>query len=73
VLLHLLSSGSTCFWAGDALAPKLRIERPARDGPGSETVGIQGYLQEAFLDAIDVLVAAVGDLEGVMGFEVGLA
>jgi hypothetical protein len=67
VLLHLLSSGSTCFWAGDALAPKLR------DGPGSETVGIQGYLQEAFLDAIDVLVAAVGDLEGVMGFEVGLA
>lgn len=65
-------SDSTCFWAGDSLAPKLRVERPVRDGSGTETVGIQAYLQEAFLDAIDVLVAAVGGLEGVMGFEVRL-
>lgn len=62
---------STCFWAGDTLAPKLRIDRPKRDGSGHESVGIQAYLQEAFLDAIDVLVAAVGDLQGVVGFEVG--
>lgn len=63
---------STCFWAGDTLAAKLRIERPTRDGKGTETVGIQTYLQEAFLDAVDVLAEKVGHLEGVIGFEVRL-
>lgn len=65
-------SRSTCFWAGDTLAAKLRIERPTRDGKGTETVGIQTYLQEAFLDAVDVLAEKVGHLEGVIGFEVRL-
>jgi hypothetical protein len=51
----------TCFWAGDTFAPKLRV----RDG-----VPVQRFLQDAFLDMWEVVARAVGDLDGVLGFEV---
>ncbi|CED85016.1 Glycoside hydrolase, superfamily [Phaffia rhodozyma] len=60
---------NTCFWAGDLFASKLKISRPKSDGKGAEEVGIQAYLQEAFLDAYAVLVKAVGHLDSVVGFE----
>lgn len=63
-LLLMSASGvlyRTCFWAGDTFAPKLRV----RDG-----VPIQGFLQDAFLDMWEAVVHAVGDLDGVLGFEV---
>jgi len=53
----------TCFWAGDTFSPKLRV----RDG-----VPIQRFLQDTFLDMWEVVVRAVGDLDGVLGFEVRL-
>jgi hypothetical protein len=55
----------TCFWAGDTFAPRLKI----KDKEGRE-VPVQQFLQGAFLDMCEVLVRAVGDLEGVLGFEV---
>ncbi|KAH9988245.1 glycoside hydrolase superfamily [Russula compacta] len=51
---------ATCFWAGDTFAPKLRV----RNG-----VPIQSFLQDAFLDMWETVVRAVGDLDGVLGFE----
>lgn len=33
-------------------------------------MGIQGYLQDAFFDMVDKVVESVGDLPGVLGFEV---
>jgi len=51
---------STVFWAGDIFAPKLKV----RDG-----IPIQQFLQNAFLDTWETLVHAVGDLEGVLGFQ----
>jgi hypothetical protein len=64
---------STCFWAGDFLASKIRVTRPVRDPRRSgetEVVGIQTYLQDAFFASFKQLVDAVGDLEGVIGYEV---
>jgi hypothetical protein len=55
----------TCFWAGDTFAPKLRV----KDNDGKE-LPIQEYLQNAFLDMYEVVVQVIGDLEGVLGFEV---
>ncbi|KAJ7291517.1 glycoside hydrolase superfamily [Mycena rebaudengoi] len=55
---------ATCFWAGDAFAPKLLIK--GRDGT---PVPVQQYLQNAFLDMSEMLVKAVGDLDAVVGFE----
>ena len=55
----------TCFWAGDMFAPKLRV----KDVEGQE-VSIQTFLQTAFLNMWKVVAKAVGDLEGVLGFEV---
>ena len=54
----------TCFWAGDAFAPKLKIK------VGDREVPVQRFLQDAFLDMFEVLARALGDLEGVIGFEV---
>ncbi|KAI0293137.1 glycoside hydrolase family 5 protein [Multifurca ochricompacta] len=54
------STMATCFWAGDVFAPKLRV----RDG-----VSIQRFLQDAFLDMWEAVARAVGDLDGVLGFE----
>jgi hypothetical protein len=56
---------STCFWAGDTFAPKLLIKD--RDG---QEVPVQQFLQNAFLDMYEVLARTIGDLEGVIGFEV---
>lgn len=57
--------GRTCFWAGDTFAPKLKVTDPS----GIE-VSIQSFLQNTFLGMWDMVVKAVGDLEGVIGFEV---
>ena len=54
----------TCFWAGDTFAPKLRV----RNG-----VPVQRFLQDAFLDMWEAVARAVGDLDGVLGFEVPLS
>jgi hypothetical protein len=35
-------------------------------------VPIQQYLQNAFLDMYEVVVRAIGDLDGILGFEVSL-
>ena len=53
------------FWGGDAFAPSLKV----KDANG-KLVGIQGYLQDAFLRMVDKVVETVSDLPGVLGFEV---
>ncbi|KDQ56751.1 glycoside hydrolase family 5 protein [Jaapia argillacea MUCL 33604] len=58
------STMATLFWAGDTFAPKLRVKTK-----GGEEVPVQQFLQDAFLKMWDVVVNAVGDLEGVLGFE----
>ncbi|KAF7295947.1 Glycoside hydrolase [Mycena kentingensis (nom. inval.)] len=50
---------ATCFWAGDAFAPKLLV-----DG-----VPVQHFLQNAYLDMSAELAKAVSDLPAVLGFE----
>lgn len=55
---------STCFWAGDTFAPKLRVKTAEGE------LSIQAFLQGTFLNMWGVLAKAVGDLEGVLGFEV---
>ncbi|KAF9452093.1 glycoside hydrolase family 5 protein [Macrolepiota fuliginosa MF-IS2] len=54
------STMGTVFWGGDVFAPKLTV----KDG-----VSIQQFLQNAFLDMWGILARAVGDLEGVIGFQ----
>ncbi|GJE93053.1 glycoside hydrolase family 5 protein [Phanerochaete sordida] len=56
---------ATCFWAGDTFAPKLHV----KDAHGTET-SIQQFLQSAFLGSWEMLVKSVGDLDGVIGFEI---
>ncbi|KZT63270.1 glycoside hydrolase family 5 protein [Daedalea quercina L-15889] len=56
---------ATCFWAGDMFAPKLR----AKDAEGKE-VSIQTFLQTTFLNMWQIVAKTVGDLEGVLGFEI---
>ena len=46
-------------------APKLKVK-----GKGGKDVPIQEFLQGAFLDMWEVVARALGDLEGVLGFEV---
>ncbi|KAG8708128.1 hypothetical protein FRC09_001422 [Ceratobasidium sp. 395] len=58
------STMATLFWAGKTYAPKLRVQSAS-----GEDVNIQDFLQECFLNAFDELVRAVGDLDGVIGFE----
>ncbi|KAJ3515852.1 hypothetical protein NLJ89_g1495 [Agrocybe chaxingu] len=55
---------ATCFWAGDIFAPKLLVKNKH-----NQDVTIQQFLQNAFLDTWDMIVRAVGDLEGVLGFQ----
>ena len=50
-----------CFWAGDMFAPKLHM---------CDGILIQSFLQDAFLDMWDAVMHAVGNLNGVPGFEV---
>ncbi|CCO36209.1 putative glycosyl hydrolase YIR007W [Rhizoctonia solani AG-1 IB] len=59
------STMATLFWSGNTFAPKLRV----KSRTSGETVNIQDFLQDHFLDAFDQLVRAVGDCEGVVGFE----
>lgn len=56
------STMATLFWGGDMFAPKLRIG----------DVSAQQFLQDRFLDMFEQIAKAVGDLEGVIGFEVSL-
>ncbi|TFY82766.1 hypothetical protein EWM64_g1246 [Hericium alpestre] len=56
---------ATCFWAGDTFAPKLRI----KTGEDKE-MSVQQFLQNTFLDMWEVVARSVGDLEGVIGFEI---
>ena len=46
-------------------APKLKVK-----GKDGEDVPVQEFLQGAFLDMWEVVARALGDLEGVLGFEV---
>ena len=55
------------FWAGDTFAPKLKIK--AKNGT---EMSVQQYLQGAFLNMNDVVAKKLGNLEGVLGFEVSL-
>ena len=55
----------TCFWAGDTFTPKLKATDPS-----GKQVSIQTFLQQSFLDMWAALARAVGDLDGVLGFEV---
>ncbi|KAI0697370.1 glycoside hydrolase family 5 protein [Cytidiella melzeri] len=56
---------ATCFWAGDTFTPKLKVKNPA-----GEEVSIQSFLQNTFLDMWEMVAKALGDLEGVIGFEI---
>lgn len=56
---------STLFWGGKTYAPAFKIKN--QEG---KMVNIQTYLQDAFFGAVGKLVDVVGDLPGVLGFEV---
>ncbi|KAF9554990.1 cytoplasmic protein [Agrocybe pediades] len=58
------STMSTCFWAGDVFTPKLLVKNKH-----NQEVPVQQFLQNAFLDAWEMVVRATGDLEGVIGFQ----
>ncbi|KIK98867.1 glycoside hydrolase family 5 protein [Paxillus rubicundulus Ve08.2h10] len=55
----------TCFWAGDTFAPKLKIT-----APNGDVKSVQQYLQDAFLDMYTLVAQTLGDVDGVLGFEV---
>ncbi|KAE8225643.1 hypothetical protein CF319_g1640 [Tilletia indica] len=73
---------ATVFWAGDTFAYKIRVPRSWAPGysfaPDAEAnkegeeemVGLQTFLQDAYLKAFGELADAVGGLESVLGFEV---
>lgn len=62
------STMAACFWAGDTFTPRLKVKGEVGDG---EDVPVQKFLQETFLGAWEVLAKTVGDLEAVIGFQVG--
>ncbi|KAG7096066.1 hypothetical protein E1B28_006746 [Marasmius oreades] len=57
------STMATIFWAGETFAPKLTVEYRG------QTMNAQHFLQTTYLDMFDQVVKAVGDLDGVIGFE----
>lgn len=64
------STMATLFWAGDALAPKLKCRRRQHDGKkGQEDVSIQTFLQDAYIEAFGKLADELSELEGCIGFE----
>ncbi|KAJ1322981.1 glycoside hydrolase family 5 C-terminal domain-containing protein [Microdochium nivale] len=70
------STMATLFWAGEALAPKLRCRRSrlrsggaGKEGDAEEEVSIQTFLQDALIEAFGALADAVGPLEACIGFE----
>jgi hypothetical protein len=66
ILGILADAFSTLFWGGETFAPSLIVS----DVNGKKA-NIQHVLQGAFLAAVEKLVQAVGDLDSVIGFEVG--
>ncbi|KIM41720.1 glycoside hydrolase family 5 protein [Hebeloma cylindrosporum] len=58
------STMSTLFWAGDVFAPKLRVKNEH-----DQEVPIQQFLQNAFLNMWEMVARTVGDLDGVIGFQ----
>lgn len=64
------STMATLFWAGDAFAPKLQCHRaPISGRGGAETVSIQSYLQDSFIEAFGRLADQLSGLEACIGFE----
>ncbi|KAE8194771.1 hypothetical protein CF335_g5258 [Tilletia laevis] len=76
---------ATVFWAGDIFGYKIRVPRSCSAGhkmtsaeqehndegkDGKEMVGLQTFLQDAYLRAFGELADAVGGLKSVLGFEV---
>ena len=61
------STMATLFWAGDAIAPKLKCRR--MNSGTSEEVSVQSMLQDAFIEAFGRLADEVGSLEACLGFE----
>ncbi|KAF9255450.1 glycoside hydrolase family 5 protein [Marasmius fiardii PR-910] len=57
------STMATLFWAGDTFAPKLTVEYRGQQ------MNAQQFLQTTYLDMFEQIVKAVGDLDGVIGFE----
>ncbi|KAF8953065.1 glycoside hydrolase family 5 protein [Flammula alnicola] len=55
---------ATLFWAGDIFAPKLLVKNKH-----NQEVPIQQFLQHAFLDMWEMVIGAVKDLDGVLGFQ----
>jgi hypothetical protein len=62
------STMATLFWAGDALAPKLRCRRPGASADDQD-VSIQTFLQDALIEAFGRLADELAGLEGCLGFE----
>ncbi|KAF9531115.1 cytoplasmic protein [Crepidotus variabilis] len=58
------STMATAFWGGDIFLPKLLVKNKE-----DKEVHLQQFLQNAFLDMWEMVVRAVGDLEGVIGFQ----
>jgi hypothetical protein len=58
---------ATLFWAGNALAPKLKCRR--MNNGSFEDISIQLFLQDALIDAFGRLADEVGGLEACLGFE----
>lgn len=64
------STMATLFWAGDALAPKLRCRRRGKSKKGGEEeVSIQAFLQDANIEAFGRLADELSGLEACLGFE----
>jgi hypothetical protein len=66
------STMATLFWAGDALAPKLRCRRRNMSKKGAdeeEEVSIQTFLQDANIEAFGKLADELSGLEACLGFE----
>ncbi|KAI0658179.1 glycoside hydrolase [Cubamyces menziesii] len=55
---------ATCFWAGDMFVSKLKVK-----GQDGSEISIQQFLQDSFLNMWELIARTVGDLEGVIGFE----
>ncbi|OCF33707.1 cytoplasmic protein [Kwoniella heveanensis BCC8398] len=64
------ASMNTLFWGGETFAPSLRVPNDTTTIRGQKKPeNIQTFLQTAFLNMFGRLVDAVGDLDGVLGFE----
>lgn len=62
------STMATLFWAGDALAPKLALDS-LDDKKDGQKVGVQTFLQSAYIEAFGALADRLLPLEACIGFE----